>query len=370
MKLRYKIGLGFLAIIGIAVVALGVTISYTKDCPELSASDIDGPSMIAWTSRCYGSPDVLRLETLALPDIAENEVLVRVSAAGVNPLDWHYMRGSPYLMRLMTGIGAPEDIRLGRDFAGTVAAIGSAVTDFSVGDRVYGGRPGAFGEYVVVPDDRAIAKLPDEVSFEQAAGMPIAAITALQALRDKGGVQAGDKVLINGASGGVGTYAVQLAKTFGAEVTGVCSTRNVELVKSLGADHVIDYKTTDYTKEDARYDLIVDNVGNHSPGTNVDVLVDDGKLVSVGGLKGNWIAPLVRPVQSMVVDVFVDQELMGILAQLRQDDLAFLAAQMAVGRLRTNIDKRFSLEELPEAIRYSESGRARGKIILDVGDDE
>ena len=248
--------------------------------------------------------------------------------------------------------------------------LGSNVKTFAAGDRVYGGRTGAFGEYVVVPKDRAIVKLPDDVSFEQAAGLPIAAITALQALRDLGDVQAGDKVLINGASGGVGTYAVQLAKTFGAEVTGVCSTRNVELVKSLGADRVIDYKTTNYTDEDAQYDLIVDMVGNHSPGTNVDVLVDDGKLVIVGGPKGDWIAPLVRPLQAAVLDNFVDQKLLRILAQLKQDDLAFLAAEMAAGRLRTNVDKTFSFAELPEAIRYSESGRARGKIILKVGDDE
>ena len=220
--------------------------------------------MKAIVSRCYGSPAVLRLENIAVPTPKDDEVLVRVRAASVNPLDWHYMRGTPYLVRTESGYGTPENPRLGVDFAGTVEAVGRNVKRFQPGDEVFGGKTGAFAEYVTIREGRAIAVKPTNVTFEQAASVPIAGLTALQALRDKGKIHAGQKVLINGASGGVGTFAVQIAKSYGAEVTGVCSTRNVELVRSLGADHVIDYTREDFTKDDQRYDLILDNVGNHT----------------------------------------------------------------------------------------------------------
>jgi NADPH:quinone reductase-like Zn-dependent oxidoreductase len=276
------------------------------------------------------------------------------------------MRGSPYIMRLGAGIGAPKDSRLGVDFAGTVEAVGKTVTRFKPGDEVFGGRTGAFAEYVIVPENRALALKPSNVTFEQAASVPIAAITALQALRDKGKLKPGQKVLINGASGGVGTFAVQIAKTFGAEVTGVCSTRNVEMVRSLGADHVIDYKLEDYTQSGQHYDLIIDMVGNHSLLANRKVLNSNGILVMVGGAKGNWIAPLKNPIKALMLSPFVDQELVLILARLRQDDLTIIGDLMQAGKVTPVIDRRYRLSEVPAAIRYSEEGHARGKIIIDV----
>lgn len=365
MKLRYKLLNGFLGLVVLSVAVLAVVISYSRPCDPVQADAAVDTGMKAFTYRCYGSADVLELEDVAIPTPAENEVLVRVQSASVNPLDWHYMRGSPYFMRLGAGIGAPKDIRLGVDFAGTVEAVGAAVTKYRPGDRVFGGRTGAFAEYVIVPEDRAMVAIPEDVTFEQAAAIPIAGLTALQALRDKGDLQPGQKVLINGASGGVGTFAVQIAKAMGAEVHGVCSSRNVELVKSLGADRVWDYKTENYTDSDERYDLIVDMVGNHSFATNRHVLKPDGKLVMVGGPKGDWIAPFKRPLGAMIVAPFVDQEFILLLARLSQDDLTTVAAMVAAGDVNPVIDQRFPLHEVPDAIRYSEAGRARGKILIE-----
>ncbi len=322
--------------------------------------------MRAITGRCYGSSDVLALEEFAKPEPVGKQLLIKVKAAGVNPLDWHYMRGSPYIMRLGSGIGAPNEPRLGVDFAGVVEAVGEDVTLFNPGDAVFGGKTGAFGEYVVMEEDRAVVHKPDNVSFEQAAAVPVAALTALQALRDSGGVEAGDTVLINGASGGVGTYAVQIAKSMGAEVHGVCSTRNVDMVTSLGADRVFDYKKENYTESEIKYDVIVDNVGNHSLLTNRRVMEDDGILVIVGGSPGDWLGPLMRPLGAMIVSPFVSQQFSPFLAQIRKDDLQVLADLMANGQMTSAIDRRYSLDEAPEAISYSESGRARGKIIVAV----
>jgi NADPH:quinone reductase-like Zn-dependent oxidoreductase len=223
------------------------------------------PRMKAIVYHEFGSPDVLRLEEIEKPIPTDDQFLIRVRAASVNPLDWHYMEGTPYLGRPVEfGLLKPTITRLGVDFAGTVEAVGKNITQFKPGDEVFGGRTGAFAEYVVAREDRAVVLKPANVTFEQAASLPIAAITALQALRDKGHVQPGQKVLINGASGGVGTFAVQIAKSFGAEVTGVCSGRNEEMVRSIGADHVIDYTKQDFTKSEQLYDLIIDNVGNRS----------------------------------------------------------------------------------------------------------
>ena len=320
--------------------------------------------MTAAIYRCYGSPDVVEVTEVVKPVPADNEVLVKVQAASVNPLDWHYMRGSPYLMRLSAGLGSPDDVRMGVDFAGTVESVGGSVTRFKPGDEVFGRGNGAFAEYVIIPEDRSIVHIPDEVSFEQAAAMPIAAITALQALRNKGELKPGQKVLINGASGGVGTYAVQIAKAMGAEVHGVCSTRNLELVRSLGADHVWDYRNEDYTESGEAYDLIVDMVGNHSIMKNRRVLKDDGIMVMVGGAKGDWIAPLKRPIGTLLLSPFFDQQLKLLLARLNKDDLNQLADYLESGAVRSVIDQRFTLAEVPDAIRYSEAGRARGKIII------
>jgi NADPH:quinone reductase-like Zn-dependent oxidoreductase len=366
MKLRYKIANGILIVLAIAIVSLALVLSHTSACGPAPAVADGTESMKAIVYRCYGSPEVLGFEDVEKPTPAENEVLVKVHAASVNPLDWHYMRGSPYLMRLGTGLGAPKDPRLGVDFAGTVEAVGKSVTRFKPGDEVFGGRGGAFAEYVIIPEDRALTLKPSEATFEQAASMPIAAITALQALRDKGQLKPGQKVLINGASGGVGTFAVQIAKSFGAEVTGVCSTRNAEMVRSIGADHVIDYKKEDYTESDQHYDLIIDNVGNHSLLANRRVLNPEGRLVIVGGAKGNWFGPLMRPINAMILSPFVDQEFVMILAKMDKDDLTILADLIQAGTVTPVIDRRFGLSEVPAAIRYSEEGHARGKIVIDL----
>ena len=310
--------------------------------------------------------EVLKLEEIERPSPADDELLVKVHAAAANPLDWHYMRGTPYVMRLMgAGLGAPEDLRTGVDFAGTVEAVGKDVTLFKPGDEVFGGRSGAFAEYVTVRENRNVVVKPANLTFEQAAAVPVAAITALQALRDKGKIQPGQKVLINGASGGVGTFAVQLAKSFGAEVTGVCSTRNVELVRSLGADHVIDYTKDDYTKSAQRYDVILDNVGNHSLLDNRRVLNPNGIFVIVGGPKhGQWIGALTGPIKAALLSPFVSQEFVMFLADLNKEDLAILGDLMQAGKVTPVIDRRFSLSEVPVAIRYLETGRARGKVVI------
>lgn len=366
MKLRYKIVNGILIVLALALSSLAVVLSYESDCEPAPAVAGDPELMQAITYRCYGSPDILQLEDVEKPTPADNEVLVRVRAAAVNPLDWHYMRGSPYIMRLGTGIGAPRDTRLGVDFAGTVEAVGSDVTRFKPGDEVFGGRAGAFGEYVVVPEDRALTLKPANVTFAQAAAVPIAAITALQALQDKGQLQPGQKVLINGASGGVGTFAVQIARSMGAEVTGVCSTRNVDMVRALGADHVFDYKKENYTESGNQYDLIIDMVGNHSLSANRRVMTPDGIMVLVGGAKGDWLAPLLGPLKAMLYSPFVDQTFVMLLARLDQDDLQALGDLMRAGEMTPVIDRSYGLSEVADAIRYSEEGHARGKIVIDV----
>ena len=366
MKLRYKILSGILIFLAIAVSSLGLILSHNTACEPAPVVSNEAELMKAIVYRCYGSPDVLKLEDVEKPTPADNEVLVKVHAASVNPYDWHFMRGSPYFMRLLAGLGAPDDPSMGVDFSGTVEAAGSKVTRFKPGDEVFGGRGGAFAEYVAVPEDRALALKPANMTFEQAASVPMAAITALQALRDNGKIEPGQKVLINGASGGVGTFAVQIAKSFGAEVTGVCSTRNVDMVRSIGADHVLDYTREDYTKSGQRYDLIIDNVGNHSLLANRRVLNPDGIFVIVGGSGGDWLGPLMRPISALMLSPFVGQEFGMLLAQMRQDDLATLGDLMRSGKMTPVIDRRYSLSEVPAAIQYSEEGHARGKIIIGV----
>jgi NADPH:quinone reductase-like Zn-dependent oxidoreductase len=364
MKLRYKIMNGFLAVIAVAITALAIALSYNADCESAPTLAEGTESMQANVYRCYGSPDVVELEDIEKPVPVDDEVLVKVQAAAVNPLDWHYMRGSPYVMRLMSGLGAPKEIRLGVDFAGTVEAVGKHVNRFKPGDAVFGAAAGAFAEYVTVRESRAVVLKPDNVSFEQAASVPIAAITASQALRDKGQLQPGQKVLINGASGGVGTFAVQIAKSMGAEVTGVCSTRNVEMVRSIGADHVFDYKKEDYTESGQQYDLIIDMVGNHSLLANRKVMTPTGRMVMVGGGKGNWIGPLMRPLKALLLGPFVEQEFVTLLASLNKDDLVLLGDLMQSGGVTPVLDRSFPLSEVPAALRYSEEGHARGKIIV------
>src|SRR6059058_5814513 len=255
--LKWSVALIFLALL------LWVCIAYwtsTNDCQRYAAAPTNPMKAIVYCD--YGLAN-LKLEEIEKPTPNDDQILVKVRAASINPYDWHFVEGTPYIMRMMgVGLRKPKDIQLGVDFAGTVEAVGKNVTQFKPGDDVFGGRGGAFAEYVCARANRAVALKPANLTFEQAASVNIAGITALQALRDKGKIQAGQKVLINGASGGVGTFAVQIAKSLGADVTGVCSTRNVDLVKSLGADHVIDYTTEDFTKSAVRYDVMLDNVGN------------------------------------------------------------------------------------------------------------
>src|SRR5438128_1261756 len=312
----------------------------------------------------------LKLENIEKPVPNDDQILVKVRAASINPYDWHFVEGTPYIMRMMgVGLRKPKDIQLGVDFAGTVEAVGKNVTQFKPGDEVFGGRGGAFAEYVCRRAEGAVALKPANLTFEQAASVNIAGITALQALRDKGKVQPGQKVLINGASGGVGTFAVQIAKTFGADVTGVCSTRNVDLVRSLGADHVIDYTKEDFAKGTERYDVILDNVPNHSLSECRRILNPNGKYVMIGGGGPNdsrWIGPFGRVINTMILSPFVSQKMGMMMADPSQKDLAVLADMMQSGKLKPVIDRTYKLNEVPAAIAYLEEGHARGKVVITV----
>jgi NADPH:quinone reductase-like Zn-dependent oxidoreductase len=332
----------------------------------LSASVLAQP-MKAIVYHEYGTADVLHLEQTERPVPKDNQVLIKVRAASVNPLDWHYMRGTPYIMRIAgSGMRKPKDPRMGADVAGVVEAVGKNVTDFKVGDEVFGTSGGAFAEYAVAS---RVAHKPANITFEQAAAVPIAGITALQGLRDRGKIQAGQKVLINGASGGVGTFAVQIAKSYGAEVTGVCSTRNVDMVRSLGADHVIDYTKEDFTSGARRYDLIFDTVGNHSLSELRRVMVPKGVYVGIGGggpEDGGVLGPMWSPVKMFFYSPFVSQQFGTFLADISKPDLAVLAELMEAGKLKAVIDRAYPLSETPDAIRYLEAGHARGKVVIAV----
>jgi NADPH:quinone reductase-like Zn-dependent oxidoreductase len=367
MRRRYRL-LGIIgALAAAAVVSLGLLLSHESPCGPAPARADPATTMKAVMRRCYGPPDTLRLEDIEKPAPGGNEVLIRVHAASVNPLDWHYLRGQPYILRAETGFGTPKVARFGVDYAGTIVAIGKDVERFKPGDEVFGAKVGAFAEYVNVSVDRPIALKPANATFAQAATVPIAAVTALQALRDQGRLQPGQKVLINGASGGVGTFAVQIAKLLGAEVTGVCSTGNVAMVRSLGADHVIDYKNEDYTRSARRYDVIVDNVGNRSLLENRRVLADRGIFVVVGGSsEEKFIGAMWRAVQAWLLSAFVPQRYGFLLAEVTQADLDFLGALLQSGQLQPVIDRRYPLSEVPAAIAYVEQGHAKGKVVIEV----
>jgi NADPH:quinone reductase-like Zn-dependent oxidoreductase len=360
--LKWAVGIILVVLIGWVFIAYWTS---TNDCERYAAAPANPMKAVVYCD--YGVAN-LKFQDIEKPTPADDQLLVRVRAASVNPLDWHFVEGTPYLMRaLAAGLRKPKDTQLGVDFAGTVEAVGRNVTKFKPGDEVFGGRTGAFADYVCVRESRAVALKPASVTFEQAASVPIAGITALQALRDKGQLQAGQKVLINGASGGVGTFAVQIAKSYGADVTGVCSTRNVDLVRSLGADHVIDYTKEDFTKTDQLYDLVVDNVGNRSLSEYRRVLKPKGIFVLVGGGGANeqgLIGPMAKPVKLMLVSPFVSQKLGMILAQLNHDDLALLADLMQNGKVKPVIDRTYKLSEVPDAIKYLEQGHARGKVVI------
>lgn len=372
MTAKKRILIGVIAILALAVVSAAIALSYNAPCPaSASSAGNTQPTMKAVLQRCYGPPTTLTLEEVPRPTPAANQVLVRVEAAAVNPLDWHSVAGWPYLMRLASGVGTPDDPRTGADFAGTVAAVGPQVTRFKAGDRVFGGGGGAFAEYIVVPEDRGIAAIPGDLGFEDAAAIPVAGVTALQALRDHGHIQRGQKVLINGASGGVGTFAVQIAKSLGAEVTGVCSTGNIDLVRSLGADHVIDYKHEDFTTAGQRYELIIDNVGNQSPLDLRRALVPNGTVIIVGAPKHDpWIGTFWGIIRGMVLSWFVDEQFEFFIARLNPDDLAWLAELAQQGKMRSVIDRRYPLSQVPAAIEYLAGWHARGKVVVNVSSSE
>jgi NADPH:quinone reductase-like Zn-dependent oxidoreductase len=328
--------------------------------------------MKAYVSHEFGSPDVLKLEEIEKPIPKDNQALVKVRAVSVNPLDWHFMEGTPYIGRLPAfGLLKPRMTRLGVDFAGTVEAVGKNVTEFKPGDEVYGNKFGAFAEYITATEATLIMK-PPSLTFEQAASLPVAAMTALQALRDHGKLQPGQKVLINGASGGVGTFAVQIAKAFGAEITGVCSGRNIELVRSLGADHVIDYTKEDFTQRSERYDVILDNVGSQPLSGFRGVLTPTGKYVVVGGggvRDSRWTGPLVGVIKMLMLKPFVSQEMKMMLAEINKKDAAILADLIQAGKVKPVIDRTYPFSQLPDAMRYLEEGHARGKVVVTLSDN-
>jgi NADPH:quinone reductase-like Zn-dependent oxidoreductase len=315
----------------------------------------------------YGSADVLELRELEPPVVGDDDVLVQVHAAGVDPGVWHLMTGLPYLVRLMGyGLRRPKVGVRGRDVAGRVEAVGENVTLFKPGDEVFGTCEGSFAEYATAREDKLALK-PSNLSFEQAAAVPISGMTALQAVRDNGQVQPGHKVLIIGAGGGVGTFAVQIAKTFGAEVIGVCSTAKIDLVRSLGADHVIDYTREDFVESPRRYDVIIDNAGNRSLSQLRRALTPKGGLVIVGGEGGgNWLGPADRILPALLLSPFVGQKLGALMSVERQEDLLTLGEMLEAGQVTPVIDRGYPLIEAPDAVRYVGEGHAAGKVVVTI----
>jgi NADPH:quinone reductase-like Zn-dependent oxidoreductase len=319
----------------------------------------------------HGSADVLRLEDVEKPVPKDDQVLIKVSAVSINPLDWRLMRGEPKIMRvvakLMPGLTTG---RPGVDVAGDVEAVGSNVKKFKVGDEVFGSCAGALAEYTCA-DEAKVTLKPDGVTFEQAASINVAGLTALQGLRDKAKLQRGEKVLINGAAGGVGTFAVQIAKYLGAEVTGVCSTRNVKMVRSLGADTTIDYTKEDFVNLPQRYDVILENVGNKSPSQLQSVLNPNGRSIGVGAPHDlSMIGLLAGAVTAMRLSMFSDRKVTSFVAKGNADDLAFIGKLIASGELTPVIDRVYDLKESADAMRYLEEGHARGKVIIRVGGEQ
>ena len=366
IRKRVRWGRWILALLVMAIAGFALTISHNSTCP--SPLMVDGEALMqAIHYQCYGPASVLRLELAPKPELDDDMLLVRVHAASVNPLDWHYMRGEPYIMRMDVGLGAPKDARMGVDFSGTVEAVGKSVRRFKPGDEVFGGAKGSFAEFLRVRESGAVAQKPANVSHEQAAAVPIAAVTALQALRDQAQLKPGQKVLVNGASGGVGTYAVQIAKAMGGEVTGVTSTRNVDMVAALGADRVLDYKNSDFVAEDARYDVIIDTVGNRDLRELERVLTVRGVAVIVGGSgRDPWVGALSVPLKILTWGRFADHQFKFFIAGLDAADLDYLAGLMSSGRMKSVVDRTYPLAQVPEAVAYVEDGHARGKVIIKV----
>jgi len=303
----------------------------------------------------YGSPDVLELQEINKPVVKDDGVLVRVHAASVNPIDWHFLRGTPFAMRIFLGLINPKRKILGVDFAGRVEEVGENVKQFQPGDETFGTNAGAFAEYLCVPEDDVVLK-PANLTFEEAAAVPVAALTALQGLRDKGQIQPRHEVLINGASGGVGTFAVQIAKSFGAEVTGVCSSKNLDIVRSIGADRVIDYNAEDFTRTGGRYDLILDAVGNRSLSHCKRALRANGIYVAVAGSLVRLLWILMTPGGKLVF----------MITKENQQDMGFIKELLESKKVTPVIDRQYPLSEVAEALRYLEEGHAQGKVVITV----
>lgn len=317
--------------------------------------------MKAFVKHRYGGPEVLRLEEVERPVPTDEQVLVRVHATALNAHDWHMMRGKPYIARLSEGLRRPKEPTFGLDVAGIAEEVGAAVTHLKPGDRVFGSRYGAFAEYVA---GKNMIALPQDTAFEQAAAVPTAGYTALQGLRDKGGLQAGQHVLINGAGGGVGTMAVQIARALGAEVTAVTSPRGLELVASIGADHVIDYTVTDPTRTKDRYDLVLDIGGNHPLRRLTRILNPGGSVVLVGPGGGQWVGPIARVLRAVIRTRLGSRPIRPFLANPNREDLAYLRGLMEAGTLTPVIERTYPFERIPEAIAHLESGRVLGKIVV------
>lgn len=368
MKLLKKIIKWTVALLLLALI-VWLSIAYltsSNDCERYTATPKN--PMKAILSCEYGAKN-LQLHDIEKPMPADNEVLVRVRAASINPADGHLIRGV-WLMRPMSGMRKPKNIRFGTDFAGVVEAVGKDVTEFKPVDEVFGAKNGAVAEYICVKADRGIVTKPNNVTFEQAGSVAVAGLTALQGLRDKGHLQAGQKVLINGASGGVGTFAVQIAKALGAEVTGVCSTRNLDLVKSIGADHVIDYTKEDFTKTDQRYDIIYDIVSNHTFSERRGILKPGGICVLAGmggaGMRPESWGRLVRNLGTTLASRFTSQKFPMYIAKLTKADLNVLRDLMQAGKVSPVIDRTYKLEQTADAVRYMEEGHARGKVVIAI----
>jgi len=315
----------------------------------------------------YGSPDVLKLRDIDRPVIDDDGVLVRVRAASINAYDWHMMRGSPSLVRLMAGLRKPKSTAMGVDLAGEVEAVGKNVTEFRPGDEVFGQRVGALAEYVCGSAKSFLVPKPAGLTFEQAAAVPMAASTALQGLRDKGQIKPSQRVLINGASGGVGTFAVQIAKAFGAHVTAVCSTRNVDQARSLGADEVIDYTREDFTRGGRKYDVILDVASSGSLSSRRRALEPNGTLVGVGAANNDGTASIVAGLlETAVLSRFGNQKMPFFLAKNSKEDLIVLKELIEAGKVKPVIDRTYPLNQTAEAIRYLETGHARAKVVITV----
>ncbi len=315
----------------------------------------------------FGPPDVVEIRDLDKPAPTADEVLVRVRASSLNLGDWYAVLGRPYVGRTAMGLRKPKEERLGTDYAGVVEAVGEDVKEFKPGDEVFGGRTGAFAEYVVAKAERAIVPKPATASFEEAAAVPVAALTALQALRDQGNVEPGQEVLVNGASGGVGTFAVLVAKALGAEVTAVCSTRSVEQARTLGADHVVDYTKDDFSRDGRRYDLMIDVAGARPWSACKRALEPNGRLVIVGGpRKGRVLGPLGGVAGKMLGGLGNSRKVAFFIAKFNKPDMEYLRDLLAAGKLTPVIDRQFDLAEIGDALRYLGDGHPQGKIVITV----